>query len=366
MDNQERKIYKRGALLKAAEGFLLLLIAVIPLILTNSISATLYDWLIACVVTSFSWLLMVAAVQFEIDQRFQGFDPHFLVVPASVASLLISFYVWLIPELRVLVLGGWFTVLLFGGSLYSLRQALWLSALMGAGYLCSLALLAQRGYPLNMEAEVAQAIPFWAFWAFSSKIIESHKRRRDENNKLRRELTHLAFTDQLTGLGNRRLFIQELERMIEQSSNDKTFAIALFDIDRFKAINDQRGHAAGDDALIKFAAALKQSFSNSNIPCRLGGDEFVVLIPYNSKDELTSQLEDLFSRLARELRGLFTVSCGVVITNSKYTNSRSLRVADTALYEAKARGGDQFYVQDLDEVTKALSRSSSKAKSYTN
>jgi len=356
MDNIERKIYKRGALLKAAEGFLLLLIAVIPLILTHSISADLYDWLIASLVTAASWSLMIAAVHFEIDLKFQSFDKHFLVIPASIASLLISFYVWLIPELRVLVLGGWFTVLLFGGSLYSLRQALWLSALMGVGYLCSLALLMRSGYPLNIEVEVAQAIPFWAFWAYSSKIIENHKRRREENNKLRRELTHLAFTDQLTGLGNRRLFVQELDQTIANTDKDKKFAIALFDIDRFKAINDQRGHAAGDDALIKFAAALKQSFSSSNMPCRLGGDEFVVLIHHASTEELKSLLENLFSRLSKELRGLFTVSCGVIITSANYTNSRSLRVADTALYEAKARGGNQFYIQNLDEVTKALSR----------
>ncbi len=356
MTHEKHLRKKRNELLRAAKGFYLLLISVLPLTFTQSINTSIVVWFEALAITTAVWLLMITMVEFNIDQMFQKFDHHFLVIPASVAALLLSYYVYIMPELRVLFLGGWFTVLLFGGSLYTTAQALSLSGLMGVAYLIALISLKQSGYQLDLIKELVQGIPFWAFWAYSANIIQEHKSRRDENVKLRKELTHLAFSDQLTNLANRRMFSKVFNEVVATLPHQGEFALAVFDIDDFKSINDERGHIAGDRALCKFSDSLSQIFNDNEVPCRLGGDEFAVIIRHASRTELIETMDNFYQLIRDELGGLFTVSCGVITTNPKYSESRALRVADNALYQAKARGRNQYYLQHLDEVTKALSR----------
>ncbi len=93
-------------------------------------------------------------------------------------------------------------------------------------------------------------------------------------------LTEQATRDWLTGLYNRRYFEETLADHIEAAKRyDRELSLVLFDIDRFKQINDTSGHAAGDTALRSFAEILKSTARSADILCRFGGDEFAVILP---------------------------------------------------------------------------------------
>jgi len=89
-----------------------------------------------------------------------------------------------------------------------------------------------------------------------------------------------ATRDWLTGLHNRRYFEETLADHIAAATRyDRELSLVLFDLDGFKKINDTQGHAAGDEALRKFAALLEKSARKADIVCRFGGDEFAVILP---------------------------------------------------------------------------------------
>src|SRR5581483_10472382 len=105
----------------------------------------------------------------------------------------------------------------------------------------------------------------------------------------RRVLLTAANTDLLTGLPNRRMFMEELSYTLRKRSfvSSKPVALLLIDLDRFKLVNDSLGHSAGDDVLKEAASRLRESCRPSDKVCRLGGDEFVVIrSPANHNDEV--------------------------------------------------------------------------------
>ena len=100
----------------------------------------------------------------------------------------------------------------------------------------------------------------------------------DRINETKR-LEHLAHYDQLTKIPNRYLLFDRVDHLIAQSErNMSTFALLFIDLDKFKIINDTKGHAFGDQVLIEVSLRLKQSIRNSDTVARIGGDEFVVLL----------------------------------------------------------------------------------------
>jgi diguanylate cyclase (GGDEF)-like protein len=106
--------------------------------------------------------------------------------------------------------------------------------------------------------------------------LKSHMEKMNQNQQ---ELTHLAHHDSLTGLPNRMQFFHQIERAIEVAAeNDEQLAVLFIDLDHFKQINDQMGHAVGDQVLIIVAQRLRRALRGEDIVARLGGDEFIVLI----------------------------------------------------------------------------------------
>jgi diguanylate cyclase (GGDEF)-like protein len=100
----------------------------------------------------------------------------------------------------------------------------------------------------------------------------------EHNSRLIQSLTDLATTDALTGLHNRRYVLEELEKALQRSRRmDQRFAVALFDLDGFKQINDTQGHAAGDLVLKKASEALKSVTREGDVLGRYGGDEFLLI-----------------------------------------------------------------------------------------
>jgi diguanylate cyclase (GGDEF)-like protein/PAS domain S-box-containing protein len=182
-----------------------------------------------------------------------------------------------------------------------------------------------------------------------------------------------AFHDALTGLANRALLIDRLERCLRRSSRhgDEQFAVLYFDLDRFKVINDSLGHMIGDQLLIAIAQRLTAevreidtvAVPHENHLVRLGGDEFVVLL------ERISQPADAIrvaERVQQAIAAPFKLSgheifssssIGIALSRPGYERPEDiLRDADTALYRAKAAGRGGYQVFDPQMHAAAMAR----------
>jgi len=161
------------------------------------------------------------------------------------------------------------------------------------------------------------------------------------------QLQHLAFHDTLTGLPNRRRFMQCLEGAVGRSRADSSYAYAVMflDFDRFKLVNDSLGHGAGDALLVLLARRLQERLRPSDIVARLGGDEFALLTERMGHERDAIALAE---RLMEALRAPFHVagqelqisaSIGITFGSLGYHGAEAvLRDADTAMYKAKAGG----------------------------
>lgn len=159
-------------------------------------------------------------------------------------------------------------------------------------------------------------------------------------------LDSAAHRDALTGLWNRRGFLT-------QSATAGQGAVALVDLDRFKAINDRHGHDAGDDVLRDFAAFLSRSVRRSDCVGRWGGEEFAVLFPDAGEVEAATILHRMTRRLAAGAvdgpdGAPISFSAGVVELDGESIEAAMTR-ADAALYAAKHGGRDQIRVGQAHE-----------------
>jgi len=166
--------------------------------------------------------------------------------------------------------------------------------------------------------------------------------------ELRARLDRLAVTDELTGLANRRGLEREAERrlarMTRAAGNSPAGALLVMDLDRFKQINDDYGHAAGDEALRTVARLLRARLRAEDLAARLGGEEFVVLLPRPDLDAAAGLAERLREELQQLPLGLpgapppLTASWGVAAHLPGESWARWLQRADLALYAAKQAG----------------------------
>jgi diguanylate cyclase (GGDEF)-like protein len=213
-------------------------------------------------------------------------------------------------------------VLLFGGSLLSLLLGLFLLVLGRQR------LLAQR-------------------------LVRERTRELSQKN---RELSHLALHDALTGLPNRSLVLDRAAQMLARSARrPNALAGALFiDIDGFKRVNDNLGHAAGDYLLGVVASRLQGAVRDQDTVGRLGGDEFVVLVESTTEEPPVHLLAERILEVLRapmeldEHRKNFTVTASIGVAAGRYdTPDALLRDADLALYAAKAAGKDCYSLFDI-------------------
>ncbi len=165
----------------------------------------------------------------------------------------------------------------------------------------------------------------------------------------REQLDRLSHTDSLTGLPNRRAFETRFPHMLGLAERGRPTALVLLDPDRFKNINDQLGHAAGDQTLIALANTLKALTRSSDMAARLAGDEFVVLLSGLDNQGMLAWYQRMADRFKSELRtaGLAignTISAGQTWLQDVEDDNigRALARADRALYQAKERGRGQL------------------------
>ena len=168
-------------------------------------------------------------------------------------------------------------------------------------------------------------------------------RKKEGNSKVRKQ----AYTDELTGKGNRYLFYSDLDRLIAQERN---MAVCFMDLDGFKQINDALGHDVGDEVLKAMSVKFDEALPNNAKAYRLGGDEFAVIIDQvNSKEEVILVLENLKTIMNKPVEiDTNTISIeyslGVVLTiDEKYSRKELVNYADNAMYYIKEHGGNDYY-----------------------
>jgi diguanylate cyclase (GGDEF)-like protein len=164
------------------------------------------------------------------------------------------------------------------------------------------------------------------------------------NAALLSEIEHLATRDGLTGLANRRLFEETLQREVARSHRrNAPLALVVLDVDHFKDVNDTVGHQAGDAVLREVARAMVGNTKASDLPARYGGDEFVVLLPDCTGDDAVAVAERLRAAVAAEVTAVpVTVSAGVgAMPVNAGDGERLVAAADAALYSAKREGRDR-------------------------
>ena len=185
------------------------------------------------------------------------------------------------------------------------------------------------------------------------------KAQMDVLHTKQRELVHLATHDTLTGLPNRMLFMEKLERAIEQASRrEEGLAVLFVDLDRFKQINDQFGHSIGDKVLAAVARRLKQVLCSADVVARLGGDEFIVLIEGPRVAEaapgIASRIMDTLNEPLLMDGHSMTVGASIGISqfpDDSGTAEELLLNADAAMYAAKSGGRCGFLrYQDVLEA----------------
>ncbi|MPY55266.1 putative bifunctional diguanylate cyclase/phosphodiesterase [Streptomyces acidicola] len=194
---------------------------------------------------------------------------------------------------------------------------------------------------------------------FQLALMEDTTERRLLNLRLRYEATH----DALTGLPNRTLFFERLEKALSAGDGQR-FGLCYLDLDGFKTINDSLGHAAGDRLLVEVADRLQScATAPGEMVARLGGDEFVAL---TTGPETQSEVDELADRImnalvtpvridGREL--LVRGSIGIVEGPAGERGpAEVLRSADITMYRAKSAGGNRYEVADAEADARAITR----------
>lgn len=169
-----------------------------------------------------------------------------------------------------------------------------------------------------------------------------------------------ALLDPLTSLLNRRECIRRIEAYTR--TEEEMGALILIDIDNFKSINDTNGHLFGDKVLVDLAAALRLAFRRNDITARIGGDEFIAFMPHiHVRGDVVPKLETILYSLSRcaetdgkadaapESDSAVTFSIGVSFYPDHGRDFSSLyEKADAAMYHAKRRGKNQYYIYKED------------------
>jgi diguanylate cyclase (GGDEF)-like protein len=180
-----------------------------------------------------------------------------------------------------------------------------------------------------------------------------------ERKAFEEQLTRHAFHDSLTGLPNRRLFLDHLDHALRRSQrSNERHAVLFVDVDRFKVVNDSLGHHAGDRLLVSLAERMRNSIRPGDMLARFGGDEFTILL------EGVRGVEDAVTVAGRILNEVnrpvllpdghevvASISVGIAVTSAGKTRDDLLHDADVAMYRAKGRGrGGQYEVYDADAM----------------
>ena len=229
-----------------------------------------------------------------------------------------------------------------------LKEAI-LTTLVGENGLLGILLVGDRADEVSTFGQEDEKL-FSTFAGHAALLLENEQLEQSlaKLTDLETKLRHQALHDALTSLPNRRLFHARVEEAFLRAAADGSEPVVLFiDLDGFKAINDDLGHAAGDELLVAFAERLRSNVRPEELPARLGGDEFAVLIesggPEVSEDvarRLVAAVRDPFSIQGRRLS--VRLSIGIAAAHGASGVEELLANADLAMYAAKSDGSSSY------------------------
>lgn len=179
------------------------------------------------------------------------------------------------------------------------------------------------------------------------KLVSAQKEMEEQ-----RQIRERAQRDPLTGLYNRDGFTECFEAVKETSS----IAFAVMDIDNFKSVNDQLGHAGGDEALKALADNMSRIFDRKAVLCRYGGDEFILCIFDMDREQVEQLLERLVRSMDYEMdyhgnKKHLSISLGAVYGSCKQSQKQLFQAADEVLYQVKEYGKNNWSMKNLEQET---------------
>jgi diguanylate cyclase (GGDEF)-like protein/PAS domain S-box-containing protein len=180
------------------------------------------------------------------------------------------------------------------------------------------------------------------------KDVTTETEAREDLRAAQDRLWHMANHDQLTGLPNRSLLMDRLDQALARHRRDRHGVAVLYsDLDGFKAINDEHGHAAGDLVLVEVAQRLSTAVRDTDTVCRFGGDEYLVLVEgFSGTDEVEAIAARIVSDVAAPLSSVghaaVGTTVGVAVAHENQGPGALLAQADNAMYRAKARGKGRY------------------------
>ena len=220
------------------------------------------------------------------------------------------------------------------------------------------AVLAQEGARLGTPASLVAEARDMVMRTSHTSLVDMATRFDAELESMHRRLAELALEDALTGLANRTVLTDHLDRALaRQARSGATLVLMFVDVDDFKVVNDVYGHAVGDAVLVEIAARLESNVRPGDVAARLGGDEFLLLLENltTSRTEVERRAEHLRAVIAnpisvQEEQLRVTASVGAaLVTLPGHRSDEVLARADGAMYIAKRAGRDRVAVVELDE-----------------
>jgi len=209
------------------------------------------------------------------------------------------------------------------------------------------------GLPIkSAQASGGEGVPFFSFMLFESMLYAigiAYVTLAMVKERAELRFKAAAFSDALTGVGNRRAFMLKGEKLLADGARrQQSVALLLCDLDHFKRLNDNFGHPMGDQALIAFSQVTQATLRKGDVFARIGGEEFACLLVDSDEAgafEVAERIRQAFASLDLLAPGFLSVSIGIITTDKAgHELSHLLSQADQALYLAKAQGRNRVHV----------------------
>jgi len=217
-------------------------------------------------------------------------------------------------------------------------------------------------FQLNLATLFLTALPIGSAMAQRSQLERDLTDEKERADRVAREMALLVNVDALTGLATRRAFLEQLDAMAATAQRVKQpLTLAMIDIDHFKPINDQHGHAVGDAMLMAIGAACRTAVRSNDVIGRLGGEEFAMLMPLTDQEtafRIVDRLREAVAAISIPTSDgtavSVTISIGMAMFGGQQID-RLLLDADRALYSAKKTGRNRVVLAERSRTPVPLS-----------